>query len=169
MTNHTEPFRLRVLQALQASLREINPSNGSIYDLSQNVFVGRDIFGDDDPVPLVCILESVDEDPSIPSANDNPNRVGPWPLLIQGFIEAQEGDQPLAPAYRLSAEVERQLAKERMRCGRENNALGMQGMVDRIYFSKSIVRPADGQVSDKAYFWLRLTLNIAENLLDPYE
>lgn len=168
MTN-TAPFRLRVLQALQASLQEINPSNGSQFDLSSAVYVGRDKFGDDDPVPLVCILESAEEEPSVPSASENPNRLGPWPLLIQGFLDTEAGDQPLAPAYHLAAQVEQRLAREKMRCGRESNALGMNGAVDRIYYSKSVVRPADGEVSDKAYFWLRVTLHIAENLLDPYE
>lgn len=166
---HTDPFRLRVLQAMQACLREINPTNGSQFDLSQAVYVGRDKFGDDDPVPLVCILESAEEEPSVPSSSENPNRLGPWPLLIQGFVETQPGDQPLAPAYHLAAQVEQRLAREKIRCGREANAFGMNGMVDQVYYSKSVVRPADGEVSDKAYFWLRVTLRIAENLLDPYE
>lgn len=62
--------------------------------------------------------------------------------------------------------MKKRLAEERVR-DRQYNILGMGGLVTDLRISHGVVRPPD-EVSGKAYFWLRLTLVVVENLLDPY-
>ena len=172
---HLDPFRLRLVTCIAQSLEQINPANGSAFDLTGAVFVGRDLFGDSDPVPMLAILEDLDSPPPLPSQRDNTAWVGPYNLLIQGFVEAAKDNRPLAPAYRLAAEMQKRLAAEKVRVNRlpgrgpTPNIFGMDGRVDSMSFSPAIVRPADGEISEKSYFWLRLSLGIVENLVDPYE
>lgn len=164
-----DPFRLRVLKAVTAAIEAVNPTTeGFVYrhDLRGKVKRGRLIYGTDDPVPLVSILE-----PPIPldvvrSRGDNPNSTGPWDLLIQGWA-TDDHDNPTDPAHALMAEVKRALIIEKQR-DRGLNILGLGGKVVELNLGQGVVRPPD-QVSDKAFFWLFLTLTLAENLKDPYE
>lgn len=161
----SDPFRLRVLKALSTALEEINPDNGYKHDLRGNVFRGRDIFGEDDPLPMVSILEAIDEKKMLPTPEAGSAQAGPWELLIQGFID-DDFEHPTDPAHGLMAEVKKRLIQERVR-DRQYNILGMGGKVTELRLSHGVVRPPD-EVSAKAYFWLRLTLVMVENLLDPY-
>lgn len=163
----TAPFRLRVLQALTAALNDINPDNGYASDLRQKVFRGRLIFGHDDPLPMVAILEAIEQEQA--RIADMPSGTGmvkrPFELMIQGFVD-DDPDNPCDPAYYLKAEVEKRLVQERIR-ERQRNILGMGGRVTDLKLSPGVVRPPD-DVSGKAYFWLRMTLEIVEDLSDPY-
>ena len=169
------PFRLRVLTTLASSLQTLTPDNGSRFDMRSSVFVGRDRFGDNDPVPMIAILEDLDTIPPVPSQSDNPARVTQWGLLVQGFVEHDTPPIVLNQAYHLAAEVEARLGYEKLRTirqpgrGPQPDILGMGGRVDSLNFAPAIVRPADGEIADKAYFWLRLSLGIVENLVNPYE
>lgn len=162
-----EPFRLRVLKALAAALEEIGPASGYQFDLAGRVFRGRDMFGDNDPVPMLCILECVEQ--TTPLESRQPPSSGliasSWDLQVQGFVD-DDFDNPTDPGHWLMAEVKRRLAAERVR-DRQYNILGMGGRVTELKFSPGIVRPAD-ELSGKAYFWLRVTVTVVENLLDPY-
>ena len=160
-----DPFRLRVMKALTAALEEIGPAAGYQFDLSGKVFRGRDIFGDSDPLPMVSILEAIEEQAQITAPQAGPTSTGPWELLIQGFVE-DDFQNPTDPAHRLMAEVKKRLVQERIR-DRQYNILGMNGQVTDLKISHGVVRPPD-EVSGKAYFWLRLTLVVVENLQDPY-
>lgn len=161
----SDPFRLRVLKALSAALEEINPDNGYSFDMRGNVFRGRDMFGDSDPVPMISVLEAIDEKAQIPSPEGGAHSTGPWELLVQGFLD-DDLVHPTDPAHLLMAEVKKRLVQERVR-ERQRNILGMGGKVTELRFSSGVVRPPD-EDSAKAYFWLRLTLVLVENLLDPY-
>lgn len=161
----SDPFRLRVLKALSAALEEINPDNGYSFDMRNNVFRGRDMFGDSDPVPMISILEAIDEKAQIPSPEGGHQSTGPWELLIQGFLD-DDLRHPTDPAHALLAEVKKRLVQERVR-ERQRNILGMGGKVTELRLSHGVVRPPD-EDSAKAYFWLRLTLVLVENLQDPY-
>lgn len=160
-----DPFRLRVLKALTAALEEITPENGYRFSLTGSVFRGRDIFGDSDPLPMVSILEAIEEKTQLPAPFAGRESTGPWELLIQGFVE-DDYLNPTDPAHALMAEVKQRLARERLR-GRHYAILGMDGKVTELKMSHGVVRPPD-EVSGKAYFWLRLTLEVVENLIDPY-
>ena len=161
----SDPFRLRVLQALSTHLEGITPANGYTHDLTGKVFRGRDVFGESDPVPMICILEAIEEKPQTPAPQSSPTSSGPWELQIQGFVE-DDYTNPTDPAHRLMAEVKKRLIEERIR-DRQHNILGFAGKVTELRISHGMVRPAD-EISGKAYFWLRLTLGLVENLQDPY-
>lgn len=160
-----DPFRLRVMKALTAALEEINPAAGYQFDLTGKVFRGRDIFGDSDPLPMISILEAIEEQAQLPTPAAGGASSGPWELLLQGFVE-DDFVNPTDPAHRLMAEVKKRLVEERIR-DRQYNILGMDGKVADLKISHGVVRPPD-EVSGKAYFWLRLTLVVVENLQDPY-
>jgi len=161
----SEPFRLRVMKALSAALEEINPDNGYMHDLRGRVFRGRDVFGDSDPIPMVSILEAIEEKERLQAPSAGTEAAGPWELLIQGFLD-DDLIHPTDPAYFLIAEVKKRLMEERVR-DRKYNILGMNGKVTDLRLSSGVVRPPDEE-SAKAYFWLRLTLDLVENLTDPF-
>lgn len=161
---HTEPFRLRVQKALTAALSEITVANGYSCDVA-GVFRGRDIFGKSDPLPMLSILESIDEKEQRMSPPAGSHSTGPWQLLIQGWVVDDEAN-PTDPAQFLLADVKKRLIKERCHT-RGYEILGMGGKITDIKFSTGVVRPAD-EVSSKAYFWLKLELTLVENLADPY-
>ena len=46
--------------------------------------------------------------------------------------------------------------------------LGLGRQVTKLYIGPGVVRPPD-EVSAKAYFWLTITLDLAEDLEHPYE
>ncbi len=160
-----DPFRLRVLKALTAVLEEITPANGYEFDLTGKVFRGRDTFGESDPLPLISILEAIEEQPQLSSPQAGRHSTGPWELLLQGFVE-DDFNNPTDPAHRLMAEVKKRLIKERTR-NRGEDIFGMDGKVEELRMSHGVVRPPD-DISGKAYFWLRLTPVVVENLEDPY-
>lgn len=165
---NTEPFRLRVQKALTAALEQIVPE-GETQSLTGKVFRGRAIFGDNDPLPMISILESITERDLL-----NPPPAGrsvktPWELLVQGWTY-DDFANPTDPAQHMLAQVKKRLTQLRVEGigpQGERNLLGLGPRVDNIVFSTGVVRPAD-EVSSKAYFWLKVQIDIVENLLDPY-
>lgn len=160
-----DPFRLRVQKQLTAVLEQITPANGYQFNLSNAVFRGRDVFDRNDPLPMVSILESINEKTGLMSPMAGSKVKTPWELLLQGWCE-DDKDHPTDPAQRLLAEVKKRLVEERRRQD-GYDILGMGGMITEIKFSTGVVRPAD-EVSAKAYFWLKVELEMVEDLLDPY-
>jgi len=168
---HTVPFRLRVLHALTAVLKTITKANGYNYDLAESVFRGRLMYGDSDPIPLVSVLEAPlpDEPDSTPASGTTWK--GQWRLMIQGWVD-DDKKNPTDPAHYLLADVKKALAEERkkmIRPGQGNNLLGMGGRVTDLIIGACVVRPAEEQVNEYANFLLSVSLEIAENMADPYE
>lgn len=159
---HEDPFRLRVLKALSAALEEVEFEGGTMVGKS---FRGRVVYGDDDPLPMLSVLE-----PPIPldvlfSKGDNTHSTGPWELLVQGFVK-DDPQNPTDPAHHLMATTKARLVQEKRR-DRGKNILGMEGRVVEMFIGQGSVRPAD-DISHRAFFWLTLTLRLAENLEDAY-
>ncbi|MFC3724403.1 hypothetical protein [Neoaquamicrobium sediminum] len=129
-------------------------------------FRGRMLYSDDDPLPMLSVLE-----PPIPldvlfSKGDNPNSTGMWELLVQGFVK-DDPENPTDPAHHLMATTKARLVQEKRR-DRGMNIFGMGGRVVEMFIGQGSVRPAD-DVSHRAFFWLTLTLRLVENLEDAYE
>lgn len=174
---HSKPLRLRILEAITESLKQITPANGYKHDLSGNVFRGRIWYGEDDPLPLVSILEDPLPVTQLMAGGgghgDGAESTGAWTLLIQGFVEDDKLN-PTDPAHYLLADVKKRLSVERQRKGTSShggggyNAFGMGGAVESLTIGAGVVRPPDYDVSSKAYFWLTLTVMVAEDLADPY-
>lgn len=173
-----KPFRLQVLEAITQTLEAITPANGYHNDLTGAVFRGRTFYGEDDPLPMVAILE--DPLPMMQflagqgAHGDGTTSKGQWALLIQGFVE-DDKQNPTDPAQYLMADVRMALSKARQRkttgahgAGRYN-AFGMGGKVENVTLGAGVVRPPDYDVSSKAYFWLTLTITLVEDLENPYE
>lgn len=180
---YADPFRLRVMKALCASLEQITPTNGYKHDLTGAVFRGRDLFGGDpenggDPIPMLSILEPplpIDQITAPPIAQTS---MGDWDLLVQGFV-FDDLKNPCDPAYVLLADVKKRLAYEKARTiegsrgssdpfgmGRAGN--GVCNSVKELVIGPGVVRPPGDGVSDKAYFWLTLTLKITEDIEQPF-
>lgn len=171
MPVHEDPVRLRVLKKISAALEEINPDlptgkpSSYRHDLAGRVFRGRILFGDSDPLPMVSILEVPLPVEQIPGAPDNPMRTGSWELIIQGFAE-DDFNNPTDPAQYLLADVVMRLAVEKRR-NRDYELFDMGNTVTNLHIGVGVVRPPD-EISAKAYFWLPVRLEIAEDLDDPY-
>ena len=179
MANNPEgPERLRVLKRLSACLSEIHPGlatgkpSSYVNDLRPTeelpkgrVFRGRVLFGDDDPLPMVSILEVPLPPEQIPGAPDNENRTGSWELILQGFVD-DDFENPTDPAQVLLADVVMRLAVEK-RKNHDYQLFGMGNTVTNLHIGVGVVRPPD-EISAKAYFWLPVRLQMAECLTDPY-
>jgi len=179
-----EPFRLRVKKALTAAIKTVTPANGYVADLAdftktsgkaqRRVFRGRLQFGDNDPIPMVSILEHPRALDALLAPDHDSQRVGEWDLLIQGFAD-DDFEDPTDNADMLVADVIKCLAKEGKRKGgsngREPNILGLGSTmpcVTKLAIGSPVVRPADGVNSDKAFFWFTLTLTLAEDVEQPF-
>ena len=172
-----DPFRLRVLKALTEHLQRITPANGYSSDLSNftaadgltspRVFRGRDSFGENDELPFVSILEDFRPDEQKVGGPGATEGAGQWRLLIQGFVK-DDRTNPTDPAYTLAADVVKALVlirKDRY------NILGLGNSmpcVNKLSFKQPVVRPADGEVSSTAFFFITLNLELVENLENPF-
>lgn len=186
-----DPFRLRVLKALSAELKNITPTNTRpdgepfAHDLTdfvdadgvtrERVCRGRDFFGPNDPLPLISILEAPEPDPQDVAGRGATHSAGEWKLIVQGFVQDDRAN-PTDPAYILAAEVISVLAAARTRClpgrGRAGDILGFGSRapcVGDIRIARSaVVRPPEEGISDTAFFYLPITLDLYEDHLDPF-
>jgi len=185
MTTYPDPlpFKLRALTALTGIIKEITPDNGYVCDLAdfdpgdgvdqERVFRGRAWFGDNDPIPMVSVLEGVSpadevDEPPVDTTTGEYD----WPLLIQGFVD-DDPEHPTDPAYLLLADVRRRLAVEKRRKApgsHQPDPLGLglgKNRITKISIGPGVVRPAD-DVSSRAYFWLTVILRVVDNASDPY-
>ncbi|RWO06283.1 MAG: hypothetical protein EOS07_21830 [Mesorhizobium sp.] len=172
-----DPFRLRVMKAISAHLKSIVPANGYVADLSdytdsagrpaERVFRGRTSYGDNDPIPMLSVLEDLRPADTLNGTANSVAAVNQFRILIQGFVK-DDKTHPLDPAYHLSAEVIKALVagkKERF------NLLGLGGTgpcVMGLSIGQPVHRPPDDDVSAVAYFLVPVTLTLAENLETPF-
>lgn len=191
-----DPFRLRVLKALAAELKQITPTNTRpdgepfAHDLTdfvdgdgvtrERVARGRTWFGPSDPLPLVSILEAPEPEQQDVASRGATHSAGEYHLIVQGFV-ADDPQHPTDPAHVLAAEVISVLAAARTRRlaghGRAGDILGFGSRapcVGDIRVSRNaVVRPPDLQpdgsgVSDTAYFYLPIVLDLYEDVLNPF-
>lgn len=134
--------------------------------MAGKVFRGRVIFGDDDPLPMLSLLEVPIPLDQVPSPPDSEFSSGRWELLVQGFVD-DDPLNPTDPAHWLMAEVKRVLAEERKK-NSDFRLFDMGKKVRNMWVGPGVVRPPD-EISAKAYFWLNVTLELVEDLADPFE
>ena len=172
-----DPFRLRVLKALTDHLKGITPSNGYNSDLSDftsedgfqsvRVYRGRDSYGESDQLPFVSILEDFRPDEQKLGGNGQTSGTGEWRLLIQGFVK----DDPVNPtdnAYVVAADVIKALVLAREQRYDILSMGSVMPCVTDLTFKQPVVRPADGEVSSTAFFFITLNLKLVENLKNPF-
>ena len=170
--SYSRPFRLRLLDAVTNCLRSITPDNGYQSDLSASVFRGRLVFGDNDPLPMVSILETPIPLDSLPTPAGGKVQRGDFDLLIQGFA-VDDKEHPTDNGYILLADVKKALVLEREKTTQISmsggpNAFGMGKAVSDIDIGFGTVRPAD-ETSATTYFWLRVTIKITEDISKPFD
>lgn len=171
------PFRLRCMLNLTARFETIErvESDASPYaynlapdvDVGGRVFRGRAIFGENDPIPMLSILEDPRAFDMVHGPGGSEITDGDWPLIVQGFVD-DDFENPTDPAHWLMADVKRVLAAARKESG---NLLGQGAkapMVDKIAFGAGVVRPPDNEVSTKAYFLLPVILSVVEDHENPF-
>ena len=179
----SDPFRLRIMKALTACIEGVTTSNGYSHDLTGKVLRGRLFFGDNDPLPMVSIIEPPLPIDRLPAPAGASQSSGKWELMIQGWVE-DDFENPTDPAYRLVADVKRVLTIEGARrdakgqldilgFGRpatvvENGReFSVGNVITSMKVGASVVRPPEDGISDKAYFWLHLYLEIIEDNARP--
>lgn len=174
-------LRLRMLRNLTtwlegtdaATFGVLDAAGSTLTDFTDRVKRGRIMFGDKDPLPMLSILEvPIPLDQIVPPP-DSSYSSGAWELLIQGFA-VDDSDHPTDPAHVLMAAVKKRLAQAKIqtKAYRESGigdfkVFGMK-QITGMAIGAGVVRPPD-EVSSKAYFWLNLTLDVAEDLADPFE
>lgn len=177
MTAITDPLRLHVMKALCDALREITPANGYVLDFSgdegtrdNKVYRGRAVFGDSDSVPMLSVLETPIPLDQIAPPSGSTLSSGGWELMIQGFLE-DDKDNPTDPAYVALADVKKRLAVEKAKQKSQfanDGIFGVGKEVMDIQIGSGVCRPPD-EISAKTYFWLLITLELAEDIERPYE
>ncbi len=154
---------------------EVTIVNGYLHDLSTEdegkVYRGRTQFGEEVAPPFLSILES--PRPLDPNSGGETKltRQSRWPLLIQGFATDNRLN-PTDPAYDLAADVERALSKIM-----ETDDQGMP-KYPAIYhmgewnigiaLQEAIVRAPDPDISDTAFFYLPVFLDVVTDMRSPY-
>lgn len=166
---NTYPFRLEVLRRLTDLLETVVPGSTfpDVPTLIGRVHRGRVMFGEETPLPFVCIMEPPVPVEQIPSSKGSDSTNGDWDLLIQGFVDDDKRN-PTDPAHFLAAAVRKVLAEHRGENARGNllNFGDRDNVVEDIRIGTPIVRNSD-DISPSAYFWLPVTLKVAETLGDP--
>lgn len=164
-----EPFRLRVQKALSDRLEEIVTTLDGV-SMAGRVFRGRVLFGVDDPLPMLSILEEpIQEDSREAPGWGTSARTG-YRLMIQGFVD-DDATNPTDPAHYLLADVMVKLAEvqtEAEAAQRVFNFPEKAPTVERIDFGPGVVRPPDDEISAKAYFWLQVSLELVEDYDNPF-
>ena len=166
--------RLEILQALTSHLEAAtyDPGGDDETLLTDRVFRGRTVFGEEVTAPFLVILERPRQILPQVGGGEGTRRKDEWQLLLQGFADDDRAN-PLDPAYQLLAAVELQLA--RLVSQKDNGGgpehpteylLGRR--VAGVTFEQAIVRPPDNDVSDTAYFYLPVTIRVATNMESPY-
>jgi hypothetical protein len=168
-----DPKRLVLLKAICAHLEAtVRRSRGYNFDLDGRVFRGRTVFGDDEPLPAVSILDSPQPDrETTPDKAAGSVQVEDYPLLVQGWAP-EDRTNPTDPAHLLLADVKKALAMlmdPRAPATHRMPVPGAPGglmIASRI--SGGVVRPPDA-VSCRAYFFLPYTVTFKESLADPFK
>lgn len=174
-----DSFRLRLMKSISAALKEITPTNGFEHDFAdfvdsagrpaERVFRGRDFFGENDPLPMLSILEDPRAEPPVNGPVGSPKAQNIFKVLIQGFVQ-DDKDHPLDPAYALSAEVIKAIVDA------AQSSIGLLGMnqqkrapcVSGMSIGQPVHRPGRDEVSDHAYCLVGLTFLLSEDLSKPF-
>ncbi len=175
-------YRLEVIERLTKQLETITTANKYSFDLSrkyeQHVFRDRAVYGDNDPLPMISIMEAAAQQ-SGPSAGEfQIYKHNSWLLVVQGWAMRVDGEEPCDSARALLADVTyclgRVIATDRQGdpkypdeylLGRRDNG---KPWITGLDIGAGVVRPPQNQVSSEAFFWLPLQLKIAETPGSPY-
>lgn len=161
--------RLLLMKAICDYLKtEVTVANG--YNFSINgLYRGKRNFGSELKLPAIAILENFNPDrlPEVIGGVAGTKHKYEQVYLLNGWCDdtnlpagEQEGDS----AHRLMGDVKKALGK--LLVPRNQDGF-FDGLANTLSIEPGVVRPPDEQ-SVKAYFWLRIRLEIVEKVGDPF-
>ena len=167
-----DSYRLKALKALTAHLKLIVHVEGvddyAGFDLSNSVFRGRTVYGDDDPKTMVSILEAPRPDVGQTVGANGEGRAEQWQLLVQGWCP-DDVDNPTDPLYQMMQVVEMQMQKiiatNSLSGAPQYPDMYMLGRtITSFSFGPGVVRPPTEGVSSKAFFYLPVRLGLKKEV-----
>lgn len=173
--------RLAVLKALSTHLADRLKGNAPYtVDIHKRVYRGAGYLDDEMSHPVLSIVEDPDADRYPAQAGKSADTGGAvqkddWQLLVIGrIVKGQSFETELDPGYEFMAQVKMCLSEIKQKFDPASGALInpqalLGGLISDIMLEPGTVRPPAEQQSRYAYFWLRVTLNMVENLNDPYD
>jgi len=167
--------QLDILKRLSAHLEGITPANGYEFDLTGVVFRGRAFYGDDDPVPMLALIEYLSPDIDLQVAGPNSiERQETWIILVQGFVQ-QKPHNPTDEAYQLKAAVEKRLSETIVTKNGDPAVpaaymLGLHkdGIVNITIGPGIVSVPREGPASAYAFFYLPVGITRTVDVTDPF-
>lgn len=176
----TDTKQLVILKRLTTLLEGITPGNGYDYDLTGRVFRGKAVFGDNEVVPFVSILESMRPDPNpLEAGSEKIRRTEEWELLIQGWAKTSQA-LPTDDLYNLKGALEHRLARmvaiddqgspafpDDYRLGRDGIS-SRNGLITSARIGPGVVRAETPQPGGKAALYLPVLICYSANVSDPW-
>lgn len=157
--------RLQILKAITARIESVMVANGYQFDLEGSVFRGRGGFGDESPLPCIGIFEMRPEDAV---RADETIQKDDWFIAVQGYISVDE-IHPTDPAHNLMADVKKALAGVLHDSPTNRNPNYMFGnLINDLQIDGGVVLPPSNDEKNTAAFVLKLTVNVTDDLVNPY-
>lgn len=171
-------IKLAIMKALTDVLHDsINGGEEYHHDLASvpnSVQRGRLLYGDDDPVPLVGIVEPPVNDLSFFAGMNGETRADNWRLIIQGWVQ-DDRIHPTDKAYDLAADVEKALSRIIDTSSPSRSGMGtakptypddymLGGLIGGLRIEQPICRPAQDGVSSKAFFYIPIVIQVATDI-----
>lgn len=175
-------LKLQILKFLTGYLQGITVNNGFDHDLAESVYRGKTLFGANDKGPILTILEAPNTDYGI-FANEATVRKNEWIVLVQGWADdarnraggkvVDDDTWQTDKVYNLLGDVEQRLAMLVAVDDRGQPAYPgvyrMGGLVTDLKLGLSVVRPPEGGVSSRAFFYLPVRVGLAYDLTNPWQ
>lgn len=167
-----DSYVLMVEKALSELIaNQITIMNGSSVELHGAVFRGRVRFGHNEPCPMISVMQAPNLDIESNSVGDTRVRTEDKVYLIQGWVP-DDFENPTDPAHSLLAELKKVFAlvldeESPYYMLKHAHPDGLD-MIAGLKVASGLVRPPEQGVSDKAYFWLPITITLIESIADPF-
>jgi hypothetical protein len=170
-----ESLRLNILKALSDHLAGTPLAGGKTLG-EASVYRGKLLFGAEMKLPALSVLEAPRQDDGIPGAEKGVKRSEGWALLVQGWVPDDKRN-PTDPAYEFCARVEQRMSMlvdeangqpvypDIYRLGKLPNG---RYRIAGLTWAPPVVRPPQQGVSDKAFFYLPVTLSVAIDIREPF-
>lgn len=158
--------RLLLLKSLcNYLLTEITTANGYNFDLAA-AYRGKKNFGKEVKLPAIVVLENFNPDrlPETIGGVVGTKHKYDQIYLINGWAEGGDVEQEEDLAHLLMGDVKQALGKLLVP---RNQSGFFDGLANTLSIEPGVVRPPDEQ-SEKAYFWMRIRLEVVEKVGDPY-
>ena len=158
--------RLLLLKSLcNYLLTEITTANGYNFDLAA-AYRGKKNFGKEVKLPAIAVLENFNPDrlPETIGGVVGTKHKYDQIYLINGWAEGGDVEQEEDSAHLLMGDVKQALGKLLVP---RNQSGFFDGLANTLSIEPGVVRPPDEQ-SEKAYFWMRIRLEVVEKVGDPY-